>query len=64
MTEDNTLYTCTDCGAIKQRQYFTSAKNPRGCAYTDANICRGVRRREQLLISNSNIDKLEVIKPH
>jgi hypothetical protein len=60
MNED-TLYTCTDCGAIKNRQHFTSAKNPRGCSYI-CNICRGIRRREQLLISNSNIDKLEVIK--
>jgi hypothetical protein len=61
MTEDNTLYTCTDCAAIKSRQHFTSAKNPRGCSYI-CNICRGIRRRELLLISNSNIDKMEVIK--
>lgn len=58
---DNTLYTCNDCGAIKPRHQFTSAKNPRGCAYI-CNICRGIRRREALLVDNKNIDKLEVLK--
>jgi hypothetical protein len=60
-SDESTLYTCTDCGGIKSRNHFTSANNNRGCCYI-CNICRGVRRREALLLNNKTIDKLEIIK--